>query len=59
MTPEIIALWTALIKMGVQLGIDVYKIVKDSGFNEATTEELCKMVDEAREGLRKPDEGTE
>lgn len=54
MTPEIIALWTAVIKMGIQLGVDVYKIIKDAGFNEATVDELCAMVDKAREDLRVP-----
>lgn len=55
MTPEIIALWYAIIKMGISLGVDVYNIIKDAGFNEATTDELCAMVDKARGELRVPE----
>jgi hypothetical protein len=56
MTPEILALWVALIKMGVKLGVDIYEIIKDSSLNVADVDELCKIVDEARESLRPPDE---
>lgn len=54
MTPEIIALAGVIIRMGVSLGIDIYKLIKDSGFNDADTETLCGMVDAAVGELRKP-----
>jgi hypothetical protein len=55
MTPELIATLAVVVRMGVQLGIDVYKLIKDSGFNDKDVEELCAMVDKAREELRKPE----
>jgi len=56
MTPEMIAMLAVIIRMGIQLGIDMIKIIKDAGFNDADVEKLCTMVDEARDELRKPTE---
>jgi hypothetical protein len=54
MTPELISICVLIIRMGVQLGVDVYSLIKDAGFNDADVETLCGMVDKAREELRKP-----
>ena len=56
MTPDMIALWSVLIRMGVSLGIDIYTWIKDAtALDDATIDELCAMVDKARSELRPPD----
>lgn len=54
MDPASLQIWAVLIQMCVKLGIDIYQLIKDAGFNDATTDELCAMVDESIGKLRKP-----